>query len=69
MDDRQAAGQIPVELRLGAPWLPQKAALVEALERRYFEETLERCGGSITKAAASAQIDRAYFRRMLKKYQ
>ena len=57
-----------VQLRLDAPWLPQKAALVEALERRYFEETLERCGGSITKAAASAQIDRAYFRRMLKKY-
>ncbi len=57
-----------VQLRLDAPWLPQKAALVEALERRYFEETLEKCGGSITKAAASAQIDRAYFRRMLKKY-
>ncbi|MFO0725978.1 MAG: sigma 54-interacting transcriptional regulator [Myxococcota bacterium] len=56
------------KIALDQPWLPQKAAIFDGIERRYFEELLARASGSITKAAQAAEIDRAYFRRMLKKY-
>jgi len=42
--------------------------LIDAFERRYLEDLLERCEGNLSKAARSAGVDRKTVSRMLKRH-
>ena len=45
-----------------------KDRLIEAFERRYLEDLLERCDGNLSKAARDAGVDRKTIARMLKRH-
>ncbi|MEQ1570981.1 MAG: sigma 54-interacting transcriptional regulator [Myxococcota bacterium] len=69
------AGPAAVE---GLPQLPRslgdlslreaKDQLIDAFERRYLEDLLERCEGNLSKAARDAGVDRKTIARMLKRH-
>ena len=46
-----------------------KEQWVSSFEKDYIEELLRRNGGNISHAAREAEIDRKYFRKLMKKYQ
>lgn len=50
------------------PWMPQKRELVADLEARYLRAAVEHAGGNLTHAAANAEIERMYFKRLCKKH-
>tara|TARA_B100001750_G_scaffold197010_1_gene169447 strand:+ start:1444 stop:2802 length:1359 start_codon:yes stop_codon:yes gene_type:complete len=50
------------------PWMAQKRELVSALEARYLEAALAHADGNITHAAANAEVERMYFKRLCKKH-
>lgn len=74
---RGAEGGAPdvAEAALGLP-LPDsdmslkeaKDHLIEAFEKRYLEDLLERCDGNLSKAARDAGVDRKTIARMLKRH-
>jgi transcriptional regulator with PAS, ATPase and Fis domain len=45
-----------------------KDQLIEAFEKRYLEDLLERCDGNLSKAARDAGVDRKTIARMLKRH-
>ncbi len=45
-----------------------KDQLIDAFERRYLEDLLERCEGNLSKAARNAGVDRKTIARMLKRH-
>jgi transcriptional regulator with PAS, ATPase and Fis domain len=45
-----------------------KDHLIEAFEKRYLEDLLERCDGNLSKAARDAGVDRKTIARMLKRH-
>ncbi|MEQ1505155.1 MAG: sigma 54-interacting transcriptional regulator [Myxococcota bacterium] len=45
-----------------------KDRLIEAFERRYLEDLIERCEGNLSKAARDAGVDRKTIARMLKRH-
>jgi transcriptional regulator with PAS, ATPase and Fis domain len=45
-----------------------KDVLVEAFEKRYLEDLLERCGGNVSQAARQAGVDRKTITRLLKRH-
>jgi len=45
-----------------------KDQLIEAFEKRYLEDLLERCDGNLSKAARDAGVDRKTVARMLKRH-
>jgi DNA-binding NtrC family response regulator len=45
-----------------------KDQLIEAFERKYLEDLLERCDGNLSKAARNAGVDRKTIARMLKRH-
>lgn len=45
-----------------------KDRLIDAFERRYLEDLLERCEGNLSKAARDAGVDRKTIARMLKRH-
>jgi DNA-binding NtrC family response regulator len=45
-----------------------KDQLIEAFERRYLEDLLEKCEGNLSKAARDAGVDRKTIARMLKRH-
>ena len=45
-----------------------KDRLIQAFERRYLEDLLERCDGNLSKAARDAGVDRKTISRMLKRH-
>jgi DNA-binding NtrC family response regulator len=50
------------------PFKDAKDKLIEAFERQYLLDLLERNGGNISRAARSAQMDRKSISRLLKKH-
>jgi two-component system nitrogen regulation response regulator GlnG len=50
------------------PFKEAKSQLVEAFEREYLTQLLDRHHGNISRAAAEAGIDRNYIHRLVKKY-
>ncbi len=59
---------VPVELAFDEDWLEQRATIHDAIERAYFTAMLRRHGDNVTHAAEAAGLDRAYFRRLAKKW-
>jgi DNA-binding NtrC family response regulator len=53
---------------LSGLFLEQKQAVLDTFERTYLTAMLERHQGNFSRAAASAGIDRMYFKRLLKKH-
>lgn len=64
-DARHSVGWPPVNL--DQPLLEQRAELVAAFEKAYLSGMLERNGGKIAPSARAAEIDRMYFKRLMKK--
>jgi transcriptional regulator of acetoin/glycerol metabolism len=50
------------------PFKEAKGRLVEAFEREYLSQLLDRHRGNISRAAVEAGIDRNYIHRLVKKY-
>ncbi|MFI5351122.1 MAG: sigma-54-dependent transcriptional regulator [Elusimicrobiota bacterium] len=51
-----------------AAYRDAKQRVVEAFDKEFLLSTLRRCGGSITRAAEAADMDRKNFHELLKKY-
>ena len=49
--------------------IDQRNELLARFERTYLRELIARHNNNISRAAASAGIDRMYFKRLLKKYE
>jgi len=52
----------------GLSFRDAKTGIIEAFERRYLGELLERSKGNISRAAQAASMDRKHLRELLKKY-
>jgi DNA-binding NtrC family response regulator len=50
------------------PFKRAKSQVVERFEREYLAAMLEQCGGNITAAAATAEVDRVHFLRLMDRY-
>ena len=50
------------------PFREAKDELIEAFERRYLEDLLDRCSGNLSRAAREAGVDRKTIARMLKRH-
>ncbi|MGE0789573.1 MAG: sigma 54-interacting transcriptional regulator [Sandaracinaceae bacterium] len=61
-------GVLPA-LRLDAPFVDQRKALLDAYERWYLKGLVAETKGNVSAAARIAGIDRMYFKRLLKKYE
>ncbi|MFH1809700.1 MAG: sigma 54-interacting transcriptional regulator [Pseudomonadota bacterium] len=75
-------GEVPERLRQAAPepghgelrvdhdepFVQAKKRLVDAFERDYLQGQLDRADGNMAKAARLASVDRAYFKRLLKRH-
>lgn len=46
----------------------EKARVLSAFNKAYFSHLIEKNGGNISAAAREAELDRANFRRMLRRY-
>ena len=66
-EDNLADGRVPAEM-MDLPFKEAKGMLVEAFEREYLTQLLERHRGNISRAAQEAGIDRNYIHRLVKKY-
>ena len=53
---------------LDQPFKEAKEHLIDDFERRYIKDTLKRCDGNISKAAAHSGIDRRSLHRLLAKH-
>jgi len=60
--------EFDVEVHLDRPLVEQRTELLERFERTYLLALLAQHDGKISPAARAAGIDRAYFRRLLKKH-
>ena len=54
---------------LDQPFKEAKEHLIDDFERRYIKDTLKRCNGNISKAAAHSGIDRRSLHRLLAKHE
>ena len=50
------------------PFKRAKSEVVERFEREYLSAVLEQCGGNITAAAASSELDRVHFLRLMDRH-
>jgi DNA-binding NtrC family response regulator len=50
------------------PFKRAKSEVVERFEREYLSAMLEQCGGNITAAAASSELDRVHFLRLMDRH-
>jgi len=69
--EREDAAAVEAGLPLPSSKLTFREAkdeLVEAFERKYLEELLERCEGNLSRAAREAGVDRKTIARMLKRH-
>ncbi len=64
----ESAVDAPFVLTNGLPYHEAKEQLVDAFEKRYLEDLLERCEGNLSKAARDAGVDRKTIARMLKRH-
>jgi transcriptional regulator with PAS, ATPase and Fis domain len=64
---QRASAGTPREV-LDKPFKEAKGLLVEAFEREYLTNLLDRHNGNISRAALEAGIDRNYIHRLVKKY-
>jgi two-component system, NtrC family, response regulator GlrR len=53
---------------IALPFKRAKSQVVERFEREYLAAMLEQCGGNITAAAATAEVDRVHFLRLMDRY-
>jgi DNA-binding NtrC family response regulator len=53
---------------LGVPFRLAKEAVIDAFERSYLGELLQKCGGNMSKAARTAGMDRMYLHRLVQKH-
>ena len=60
------AGALPAELA-ELPYAEAKERSIEAFDRAYVEQLMDRAGGNVSEAARRAGIDRSNFRRLRKK--
>jgi DNA-binding NtrC family response regulator len=67
MDENPVDGHVPSEM-MDLPFKEAKGMLVEAFEREYLTQLLNRHRGNISRAAQEAGIDRNYIHRLVKKY-
>ncbi len=63
----RGAGQ-PLPVRMDGPFHDAKSEAIDAFERAYLRELLERHHGNISRAAREAGIDRKTIHRLLKKH-
>ena len=63
-----SAPRPPDELLDGVTFKDAKERWVSSFERDYIVSLLKRHGGNISHAARDADIDRKYFRKLMKKY-
>jgi DNA-binding NtrC family response regulator len=56
------------EAMLALPFKEAKAQLIEGFEREYLQHLMNKHAGNLTRAAAEADVDRNYVRRLLQKY-
>jgi DNA-binding NtrC family response regulator len=61
------AALAPPELDLDSGFAQAKLAAVASFERRYVEQLLARAGGNVTEAARRAGLDKANFRRLMRR--
>lgn len=64
----RAVGAAPLVPDVAGTFKDAKEEWVAAFEKDYIEALLQRNGGNISHAAREAQIDRKYFRKLMKKY-
>jgi DNA-binding NtrC family response regulator len=64
-----SAPRPPDELLDGVTFKDAKERWVSSFERDYIVSLLKRHGGNISHAARDADIDRKYFRKLMKKYE
>ena len=50
------------------PFKRAKSEVVERFEREYLSAMLEQCNGNITAAAATAELDRVHFLRLMDRH-
>jgi DNA-binding NtrC family response regulator len=62
--DAIATGEAPA-IRTDLPFSEAKQQVIDAFERRYLRDVLERCDGNISAAAREAGIDRKHLRTLL----
>jgi len=62
------AAAAALEVDTDAPFLEAKKRLVEAFEHDYLHSQMERSEGNIAKAARLSDMDRSYFKRLLKRH-
>ena len=58
----------PSPTQENAAYRDAKQSVLEAFDKEYLVSILKRCGGSITRAAEAADMDRKNFHELLKKY-
>jgi DNA-binding NtrC family response regulator len=63
-----SASTATVPIVVDQPFVAQKQQLTDAFERRYLHAMLQRHEGNISRAARAAQIDRMYFKRLMRKH-
>jgi DNA-binding NtrC family response regulator len=68
-DHLQAEGAAVSAVSLDRPFQEQRQALLEKFEAEYLRGMLDRHQGNFSRAAASAGLDRMYFKRLLQKYE
>jgi two-component system, NtrC family, response regulator GlrR len=71
VSDLRRRGQARIGRRSEVTALPFKRAksqLVERFEREYLSAILEQCGGNITAAAATSELDRVHFLRLMDRH-
>jgi DNA-binding NtrC family response regulator len=54
--------------QLDQPFVEQRDALLAGFEEAYLRGMLDKHDGNISRAAADAGLDRAYFKRLLRKF-
>ena len=68
LEELRGEGGISPEM-MELPFKEAKGQLVEAFEREYLTQLLDRHRGNISRAASEAGIDRNYIHRLVKKYE